>query len=163
MQPPARLLRRAREQFVIGRTYPLEIREQRSSESHRHFFACVNEAYDNWPDQIDEQIRSAESLRQWALIKCGYCHEFVRDCGTAELAEHASAIAMFLRPRIFTDEVYADFKIQGSVLTVRTARSQKYSMMDKAEFQASKTAVLDLLSSIVGVTRTQLEKAGAAR
>src|SRR5687767_13427109 len=60
--------------FVVGETYRIDFREDRSQASHRHFFAAVNEAFKNIPEQFqrDNAISTADDFRRDALIRNGY-------------------------------------------------------------------------------------------
>ena len=42
--------------FVIGERYRIDVVEQRSEASHRSFFASVNEAWLNLPEDIAERF-----------------------------------------------------------------------------------------------------------
>lgn len=145
--------KRCDEHLVVGERYRLEVREERSVNSHRHFFASVTEAWRNLPEHLAEQIDSPEKLRKWALIKCGYYDKRQIVC---ESASQAEKFAAFVRPM---DE-YAVVTVRDTVVTVYTAQSQSMRAMNKERFQQSKTAVLDLLSGMIGVTREQLQNEG---
>jgi hypothetical protein len=50
---------------------------------------------------------------------------------------------------------YALCKIEGRILTIWRAKSQKKKTMGNKEFQESKTKVLDVLSRMIGADATQ--------
>jgi len=52
--------------------------------------------------------------------------------------------------------------VRGHVVVMREAKSQSRRSMDKAEFQASKTAIMEHIAGLLGVTTQELEAAGRA-
>src|SRR5262245_16274497 len=65
-------LKRARDQWGAGEVLTIEAREERSHKSHAHYFAAIQEAWNNLPDDKREQYPTPEHLRAWALIRAGY-------------------------------------------------------------------------------------------
>ena len=148
--------RLANKQYVVGEYYRLEAREERSTVSHDHFFACVQETWKNLPEDMAEHYPTPDHLRKRALIKCGYRNERSIVCASAE---EARKVAAFIQP--FDDMAY--IVIRDNVVTVYTAESQSLQSQDKERFQASKNAVLDLLSTMIGVSvETLKSNAGQA-
>lgn len=135
--------------FVVGEVYQLEVREDRSSASHRHYFAAIKEAHDNLPDEIAERFPTPEHLRKYALIRTGYRDE--RSIACASKAE-AQRVASFVRPM---DE-FAIVTAQGPLVTVWTAKSQSVRAMDKKTFAESKEKVLDFIASLIGTSAAEL-------
>ena len=143
-------------QFVVGETYRLDVIEERSINSHHHYFSALNEAWKNLPDAKLEEFPTSEHLRKKMLIKAGYRDE--RSIVCASKAE-ALRVASFIRP---IDE-YAMVIAHDNVVLHLTAKSQNFRSMDKKTFQDSKEAVLGLASAMIGVTPAQLQKnAGAS-
>jgi hypothetical protein len=140
--------------FTIGEHYALEEVKERSSKSHAQYFAAVNDAWLNLPDGIAEKFPTAEHLRKHALIASGYFDK--RSIQAASKAE-ALRLAAFIRPM---DE-YAIVTVSAALVEVYTAKSQSYKAMGKAEFQASKQAVLDYVASMIGVSTDELKEAAA--
>jgi hypothetical protein len=156
MRPLDRFQKRAAGQYVEGEVYRLGVVEERSSNSHSHYFASVTEAWRNLPEGAAEQFQTADHLRKFALIKCGFFN--VRTVALGSQAE-AERVASFVKP---LDE-YAIVTVTGAVVSIYTAKSQSYRAMPKGEFQQSKQAVLDYLASMVGVSAKQLgDEAGRA-
>jgi hypothetical protein len=143
--------RQADAEFVVGESYLLDRVEQRSSASHAHFFACVNEAWRNLPEDQAERFPTAERLRKYALIMTGYRDE--RTIVASSTAE-ALRLAAFIRPM---DE-FAVVIVRGAVVAVMTAKSQSMRAMKKKAFSESKQAVLDYLASMIKVDRATLER-----
>jgi hypothetical protein len=150
--------KRADAAFVVGQVYHMEPIEERTARTHKHYFACVNEAWQSMPDDFAERFPTPEALRKFALIKAGFADS--RQLVAASRAE-ALRLAAFVRPM---DE-YALVKMatDAPVVTVWTAQSQSMRAMGKERFKASKDAVLaaieDLLDLQPGTLGKQREAA----
>ena len=156
MEPLPRFMREANKGFVVGETYRLAEENERSRASHNHFFAAVEESWRNLPEDLAERYPTSEHLRKYALIKSGFADE--RSIVCASKAE-ALRIAAFIKPM----DDYAIVVASESTVKVFTAKSQSIRAMGEDDFQRSKSAVLDLLASLVGVTTAELtEHAKAA-
>jgi hypothetical protein len=148
------ILRHAKEcdrRYVIGEHYALDEVQERSSKSHAAYFAAVNTAWQNLPDELAEKWPTAEHLRKHALIRCGF---YDKTSIQASSRAEALRLAAFIRP---IDD-YAIVTVNGSLVERYTAKSQSYRAMRKDEFQASKQAVLDWISSLVGTDAASLAK-----
>lgn len=143
--------RQADKDFVVGAMYPLEVREDRSPNSHNHYFAALHEAWLNLPHRLSEKFPTPEHLRKFALVKTGYADERSIACPSNEEAERLSA---FIKP---LDE-FAVVAVQENIVTVWTAKSQSMRSMAKREFQDSKTAVLDYVASLIGTSVAVLRR-----
>ncbi len=136
----------------IGAVHGWQLAEHRSPESHRHFFACVADAWANLPETIADDFPSFEHLRKWALCKAGYC-----DVTKLVLPTNAEAIAA---AALMTGmDSYAIIDISGRVLTVARAHSQSVKAMGKAKFQESKERTLHVISELIGTDAANLGKA----
>jgi hypothetical protein len=155
MWPRPAFRREADRQFVVGQTYRLVEAEDRSANSHAHQFAAVNEAWKNLPERLSVEFPTAEHLRKRALIETGFYHETRLDVGSQEAAV---AVATTLRAK----DAFAWIVVRGGLVVMREAKSQKRTEMDKAEFQASKDAVLAWVAQLIGVDPEQLSAARAA-
>lgn len=140
--------------MVVGQVYPLDIVLERSDASHRHFFASVNEAWLNLPEQLAERFKTSEHLRKHCLIKAGLYEETSIVCSSPG---EATRVAAFVQPM----DDYAIVVVNGYVVSRYTAKSQSKQAMGGVVFQQSKTAVLQILSDMIGVTPGELEKASA--
>lgn len=154
MSPLPRFARQCDKQFIVGENYRLEVVEERSANSHRHYFACINEAWANLREDYAERFPSPDHLRKFALIKAGFRDE--RTFVAASKAE-AQRLAAFVKPM---DE-FAVVIVHEATVTVYTAKSQSLRAMGKAEFQRSKNAVLDVVAQMTGASVDDL--AAAAR
>lgn len=140
---------RSARQFAEGEVYVLLPHQPRSSESHRHYFASINDAWQNLPEDVAEQFATPEALRKRALIDCGYFDEEIVDCGSNSVAIR---VAAFTNKR----DDFALIFVRDQFVIIRTAKSQSQKAMGKAMFQKSKQDVLDLLASMVGVKPEEL-------
>lgn len=139
----------AARQFKTGERYRLGVIEERSVNSHNHYFASIAEAWKNLPEQYAERFPSAEHLRKWCLVKAGYADERSIACASPE---EAAKVGAFVRPL----DDFAVITVRENVVKVYTAKSQSTRSMDKKEFGESKNAVLDICAEMVGVTQAEL-------
>lgn len=146
------------QQYTVGEVYRLGVLEARSQTSHSHYFAALNEAWKNLPEDIAERYPTPEHLRKWALIKAGYADE--RSIVCANKAE-AQRVASFVKPM----DDFAIVVVSEATIKVYTAQSQSVKAMSKGIFQKSKQEVLDIVSGLIGVAPEALSaeaKRGAA-
>ena len=141
--------------YVIGETKPMAPHEDRSYASHNHEFAWLTEAWRNLPEDIADMFPSPEHLRKRALIDCGFYHETIVDAGTRPAAIRVAAA---FRAR----EEFSLIFVRGHLVFIRTAKSQSRRAMDKKDFQASKTAIMELIAGLLGVSVDELQRARAA-
>jgi hypothetical protein len=152
MRPLAAFAALAAESFGVGEVVALAPPELRSSPSHRHYFACIREAWVNLPEKYAQRFATDEHLRKYALIKTGFRDE--RSIVCTSKAE-ARRVAAFVRP---IDD-YAIITVEGRLIVQFTAKSQSAAAMGKSQFQASKEAVLGILADMIGVDPTTLADA----
>ena len=122
--------------------------EHRSSESHRHYFACIADAWGNLPEAMADEHPSPEHLRHFALIKAGYCTETKIVCATNGDALHLATYAS-------KADTFALVNVMGRVVTIWRAESQSIPAMGGKKFQASKEAVLNVISAMIGADAAQ--------
>ena len=154
LKPTRRFQKIADQRLVIGEIYRVDPEEERSVASHNHYFAAVNEAWRNLPEDVAERYPTSEHLRKWALIKTGYRDERSIVCATNT---EALRVAAFIKPM---DE-YAVVLVSEAVVLVYTAKSQSTRAMGKETFTVSKDAVINLLATLLATTPQQLNDAGA--
>lgn len=140
-----------------GEIVSLQPYEERSDVSHRHEFAWLQDAWLSLPESMQDEFPNKEALRKWALIKGGFCTEQRIDVGS-----NAGAVRVAQAIRSFPGEEYTAVVVRGPLVVVRRAKSQARGKMEKAEFQASKTAIIDAVSELLGVTPEALGQARAA-
>ena len=150
MVPEPRFVARCNHQYVVGEVYRLVNEEERSSATHNHYFASLTELYTQLPHDIADRFVNLEHFRKWCLIKEGYTTE-------QTFVLHSHEEAMIFAALFGRYEPYAVIIIGGSMVKIYIAESQSRKAMGAKRFQQSKTAVLDLASSLVGVSREQAE------
>lgn len=148
--------RAAARDFAVGETYRLEEVQERSVKSHDHQFAWLTEAWKNLPENIADLYPTPESLRKRALIEGGYYNETIIDCGSKAAALRVAAFAR-------GEDEFALVITRGAAVVVRKAKSQSRRAMTPAEFQASKTSVLGIVSAMVGVSSDKLASEAAGK
>jgi hypothetical protein len=145
----------ADKEFCVGEKYRLGVIEERSWSSHNHFFAALQEAWENLSDEQVERWPTAEHLRKYALIKTGFCEERSVVCSTKAEAERIAAFVKAMNG-------YCVVLLKEKTVTVYEAKSQSYRAMTRAEFQKSKDEVLNYIASLIDVTPRALEQNAGA-
>lgn len=149
MVPLPYFRRQADKQFVVHEHYRLEVVEQRSVESHRHYFACINEAFANLPEIHKGRWQTADDLRKWALCQTEFRDEVNYIAKTkAEAKRWARELGRM--------KDFAVIVIVRNMVVRYTPKSQSYQDMTKKEFQASKDAVLDVLATLLQIDVNEL-------
>jgi len=138
-------------QFVRGESYLLTAEEQRSAASHREFMALVHEAWTNLPERLEATFPTPDKLRYWCLIAEGFAHE-----KTILLQTRGDAQRVYEYLLEGPENTHAE--INGNVVKVWTAKSQRYAAMHKQEFESAKEAVLERLAELIGVHPRELSK-----
>lgn len=146
--PSARVANR---ELVVGALYDMVEQQQRSPKAHRAYFASLNEAWANLPEDLAEKHPTAEHLRKFALIMTGY-HD-VRSIVTASRAE-AVRVAAFIRPM----DAFSVVVTEGASVHVMTAQSQSMRAMGKQKFHESADAVLAYVAEMARTTPEALRK-----
>lgn len=144
MVPLARFKKLCDRQFVVHEHYTLETVQQRSAQSHNHFFACIHSAWENLPEIHGNRWLTPDALRAWALIQAGYCDETTFIC-------HSKAEAIRLAGYLRSLDGQCEVVVDGRLVARRVAKSQSVRAMPGKEFQASKQAVLDVIAKLIGV------------
>lgn len=147
--PLPNFMRVAREHYGAGEVVPMLRHEERSGVSHRHFFACVNEAWKNLPEDLAAEFQSADALRKHALIQTGH-YDVTRT--VCMFKTEALRLAAMMRQL----DGYAVVIIDGKIVTRLTAKSQDMKSMDRAEFAKAKEDVLSYLADLIGVAPAEL-------
>jgi len=131
--------------FAIGETYLMVEHNDRSANSHRHYFAVLYQMWESLPEQYADApwATTSEHLRKYALIRTGHYNSTSLVC--ASKAE-AQRVAAFMRP---VDE-FSVVIAKESVVTRYTACSQSMKAMGNDVFQQSKTKVLDFVEDLIG-------------
>ncbi len=155
LRPIRRFEKAANEQFVVGEHYRMEPVNERSRESHSHYFAVVQNAWANLPEEWGDRFANANHLRKWCLIRAGFRTEQVAIFSTRRDAMEAAALARG------SDE-YQIVLVSGKTVTRYQAKSQSLRAMSRKEFQDSKEKVLHVLAKMLGPDPIDLNKTEAA-
>jgi len=149
--PDARTLDYCKHEVGAGELITLERNEEISPQSRGHYFAALHEAWNQLPEREAARFPTVEHLRSYALIQAGYCDERTITCATRQ---EAATIAAFVKPL----NHFAVVDVRGTVVRVFTAKSQSARAMSKKDFIASKQAVLEIVTAMVGVSIDELSK-----
>ena len=139
--------------FVIGQKYQLAELEERSSKTHKHFFATVGDAWSTLPEGLAERWPHPTILRKFCLIKAGFCTQADHVCGSKA---EALRLTGFLAAQFSDPDAYRLVSVTRNVVNVWTPHSQSLRSMDKATFQASKEGVFAVLAELLGTTAETL-------
>lgn len=137
---------RADRVWVVGAEYQIVEHHDRSSNSHRHYFAAIADGWRNIPDELLDEYPTAEHLRKKALIAKRYADQRDHVCDTKVQARKLRA---FIKPL----DQYAVIEVRECVVRVYTAQSQSTKAMGAKAFQQSKQDVLDFIDDLLGVAR----------
>lgn len=148
-------------QYAVDEEYPIIPFESRSQKSHGYYFAALRAAYDNLSKEMTETLfPNVDHFRRWLLIEAGF---FVEKRVDLETEQDARRLATFVQ----TEDVYARITLaknpttgKRSIVIIRRAKSQDHASMDKATFQASSKAVLELASQLTKTPVPTLVKEG---
>jgi hypothetical protein len=119
--------------------------------SHRGYFAQLREAWLNLAEEYANGFPSPEHMRAAALVEAGYCTEsnYVMDS-----PKEARQLGIALRRM----SPLAIIRISGNVVKHFEPESQSCAAMRKERFEASKKAVLEIVSSMARTTPAELKK-----
>jgi hypothetical protein len=152
MHPVRGFEKRADQAFVVGERYRMEVIAAHSWQSHKHQFAWIAEAWRSLPEALSVQYPSPEHLRKFALIAKGHCTVQQHVC---QSKAEALRMAAALKPM---DE-FAVIITRDTVVSVYRAMSQSIKAMGGAQFQKSKTDVLDYVANLLGCEPDDLGQA----
>ena len=147
-----RCLHPKRVKLDVGAVHGWQMAEHRSKASHDHFFAIINEAWKNLPEDMGDDFPSPEHLRKWALIKAGFCSETRIACAN-------NSEAMTLATKAKAMDKYSIVAIDGKAVTIWTADSQRRDAMGRQAFQEAKERALHIISNLIGTDVTILQEA----
>lgn len=146
----------AADQYGGGEVVTLAPWEDRSDATHNHEFAWIRTAWQTLPDSLSALYPSPQHLRKRALITAGFFTETIIDVGTNAGAIRTAAAVQAL-------DAFAYVIVRGGFVVVRRAESQSRRSMGKERFQASKTAILEVISDMLGVEPQALNPESARK
>lgn len=142
----------ARAHYGEGECVTLEPHEERSDKSHDHQFAWLKDAWQTLPEAIAADYPSPTHLRKRALIAAGWCD--VRDYACASRAE-AQRLASTLRGEL---DDYTVVIVRDAVVRVCRAKSQAKNKMKAADFQRSKSDIIEYVARLLDVAPETLAR-----
>ncbi len=148
-------IRECDKHFVVGQKYRIAEYQDRSTATHNHEFAWLKNAWQSLPETLAAEYPSPEHLRKRALIQAGYYDEQAVDAGSRAAALRVAAM---VRSR----EEFSYVIVNGPIVLIRTAKSQSRRAMKAPEFQASKTAIMELIADMIGVNPDTLARSQEA-
>jgi len=139
------MLRRARDAFGDGEVVLLNVQNERSMASHKHYFAALYDYWVNLPESVAlmPYAATSEHLRKHALIRTGWHDVQTVDAGSKAAAHRVAAMLAAVHRE------YCVVSVEGPVVRCFTARSQSMRAMGKADFQRSKDDVLGWCDALV--------------
>lgn len=156
MVPVQRFVPLCNRQYIMGEEYALEPAIERSMKSHRHLFAVIKSAWESLPEKISDRFPDPEFLRKWCLVTVGWADHRQIVCDSKVEARRMALTARML-------DQYAVIKSSGNVVDIWRAKSISEAAAKRDEFQQVKTAVLDLLASMINVPASKLSKEAEQR
>lgn len=141
-------------EYAVGERVSLAPYLGRSELSHKHEFAWLKEAWANLPEDIADEFPTPEHLRKRALIAAGYYREEIIDASTNAAALRVAGYAK-------RKDEFAVTVVRGPIVVIREAESQSRRAMGAKRFQESKTAIMEVIADMIGVTPAELERAAA--
>jgi len=142
--------------FEVDKSYELTVREPASSISRKHLFAAIDDVWSALPEDGVKAFPTPTHLRKALLIQAGYVD--IKTIGMKS-AKEAMRMAAVCRD---CDEFCA-IGVEGSVVTVVTAKSLSKEESDRAGFQRVKQDCIEILAGMIGVSPDDLARnAGAA-
>jgi hypothetical protein len=137
----------------------LTIEHERDMVSHRKQFAIVRTAWQNLPEALrDEDFAvNEETLRKYALIRCGYCDV---ESAIAYSAKAALELGALMGNLARQAHGYCVVQTQKRAVRVWTPHSQSVRTMGAETFEQSRRDVTEFLAGLLGVSRDELESMG---
>ena len=153
-----RLLTNAKPDLDEGEVVLVTIESGRSTNSHKHQFAWINDAWANLPESLCAMpwADTPETMRKHALIATGFHQTYTLDCGAMATARRVKAALVAAEAG---KHGYAIGRVVGPVVTIWTPESQSLRAMGGKRFQESKTAILDWIAAQIGVEPEKLVRA----
>lgn len=153
-----RLLTNAKPDLDEGEVVLVTIERGRSTNSHKHQFAWINDAWANLPESLCAMpwADTPETMRKHALIATGFHQTYTLDCGAMATARRVKAALVAAEAG---KHGYAIGRVVGPVVTIWMPESQSLRAMGGKRFQESKTAILDWIAAQIGVEPEKLVRA----
>lgn len=133
-----------------------QIKEPRSGQQLRRFFALCRAAYEMWPEKDAFQPESAEHLRKWLLIQCGYSRRKTLVLPVDSTGLRSEALLLTIEAAIRAAGEYPFLTLRGDSVEVVSARSISYAKASHKEASRMFSAVDEFLEIRIGVRGEEL-------
>lgn len=120
--------------------------KEHSDPMRRMFFSEVRKIWETLPDHYARLYPSSEHLRKAALCRAGWADSTTVTCGNKTAAIEVAAMCRHL-------DKYAIVDLEGSVVTVFTARSLAKRVCPKKQFTEVADKALNWCNQLVGIER----------
>ena len=137
--------------FERGEEYRLMVQEDRSVAFHKFFFAVLDTAFANLPEDLVARFPTKYKLRLWCLAYAGFSHD-------QTLTYRNEYEARLIYDYAVQREDDSHIQINGNEVQIFTPYSMSYASMHKEEFREAAEAIFDILSKMIGVDVTTLKK-----
>lgn len=144
-------LQLANDRYEEGKRYYLNVPEEESNKERGFYFLAEKEYWMNLPEHIAHRFPSPKHLRAYCLIETGFYKERHTDCLTEDKAVE---LMLWMKKK---DE-YSRYQIDGSVVVEQTPMGMKKGEASPKEARKARSAVLELLSEITGITVVAMKK-----
>ncbi len=133
--------------------------KHRSQADHGMFWAVMQRAFDNWPEDHAFRPDSKEHLYGWILIEVGY-----RECTEVETNDKAIAIAVAKAIFSVTKREIHCMRVYGTATGVRVCvpQSGDYEHAGKKKYEAMRAAVYEVIEATLGCKIDELKRARVA-
>jgi len=123
------------------------------------FWAIMQRAFENWPEDHVFRPDSKEHLYGWILIEAGYS-----ECTEVEAKDHAVALAVAKAIYGVTKREIHCMRIFGTSTGVRVCvpQSGDYAHAGKKKFEQMRSAVYEVIEATLGVSIDELKRARVA-
>lgn len=144
-----------------GQIVKCKITKKRSSPHHRLFFAALQAAYDNWPEDKEEQFENKEEFRAWLLCKAGYHDQIKLELDHPDYASKcAEMFAFFIKEAFGQRSIF--FKSHKTFLVGFVPQSIAWDKMEQSEFTDLTQKVSDVLKAEIEMSLDDFKQEQAA-
>lgn len=144
-----------------GQVVKCKITKKRSSPHHKLFFAAIQAAYDNWPEDKEEQFENKEEFRAWLLCKAGYHDQIKLELDHPDYASKcAEMFAFFIKEAFGQRSIF--FKSHKTFLVGFVPQSIAWDKMEQSEFTALTQKVSDILNAEINMSLDDFKQEQAA-
>ena len=136
------------------------LKQKRSRQHHNFFFACLDEAYANWPSAHRFQPASVEHLRHWLLVQAGYHNvigqNLTEDSGDVyRMADFTARILQHTRTT--GSSGFVEITGEHSII-VKFPKSISWRTLDQKAFTPIAEAIFQIVEHETGIKTEDLKK-----